>query len=102
VKDFEHHFSNTIKDQSFRPGELILVLNEKIEPSSNVKCKPHYFSPMVIVLHSTNGAYHLAEVDGSISRLKFAVFHSIPYHSHSPTMLEVTHLINADTQMQEG
>jgi hypothetical protein len=74
VKDFECRFSNTIKDQSFRPGELVLVLNKKIEPSSNAKCKPRYFSPMVVVSCSRNGAYHLAEVDGSISRLKFVAF----------------------------
>jgi len=57
---------------------------------------------MVVVSRSRNGAYHLAEVDGSISRLKFAAFCLIPYHSRLPTMLEVTHLIDADTQMQEG
>jgi len=102
VKDFEHRFSNTIKDWSFRLGKLVLVLNKKIEPSSNVKCKPCYFGPMVVILCSTNGIYHLTEVDGYISRLKFAAFHLIPYHSHLPTTLEVTHLIDADMDTIAG
>jgi hypothetical protein len=57
---------------------------------------------MVVILCSTNGIYHLTEVDGYISRLKFAAFHLIPYHSHLPTTLEVTHLIDADMDTIAG
>jgi hypothetical protein len=96
IKDFERRFSNTITDRSFKPGELVLVLNKKIEPASNAKCKPRYFGPMVVVSRNTNGAYHLAEVDGSISKLKFAAFRLIPYHTRSQTRLEVTQLIDGD------
>jgi hypothetical protein len=51
---------------------------------------------MVVISHSINGAYHLAEVDGSVSKLKFAVFHLIPYHPRSPSTLEVMQFINVD------
>ncbi|KAJ8580940.1 hypothetical protein M405DRAFT_887474 [Rhizopogon salebrosus TDB-379] len=97
VKDFEHRFANTISDCEFKPGDLILVLNKRIEPSSNAKCKPRYFGPMVVVSRSMHGAYRLAEVDGSVSKLKFAAFHIIPYHARSPSTLEVTQFIDIDT-----
>ncbi|KAG1797722.1 uncharacterized protein HD556DRAFT_1440684 [Suillus plorans] len=52
VKDFQHRFSKTIQDYAFKPGDLILVLNKKIEAVSNAKCKPRYFRPMVVVSQS--------------------------------------------------
>ena len=74
IADFECRFTHTIRDFDFKPGSLVLVLNKKIEPASNTKCKPHYFGPMVVVSHSQNGSYRLAEVDGTISKLKFTAF----------------------------
>lgn len=94
IKDFERCFARTIKDYSFPPGSLILVLNKKIEAASNAKCKPRYFGPMVVVSRSQGGSYQLAELDGSLSKLKFAAFRIIPYHAHSPTSLEVTQFID--------
>jgi len=83
-----------IHEYDFKPGTLVLVLNKKIEAASNAKCKPRYFGPMVIISHSTNGSYHLSEIDGSVSKLKFAAFQLIPYHTHSLSSLEVTQFIN--------
>ncbi|OAX31892.1 hypothetical protein K503DRAFT_702979 [Rhizopogon vinicolor AM-OR11-026] len=97
IKDFEQHFANIISDRTFKSGDLVLVLNKKIEPSSNVKCKLCYFGPMVVISRSINGAYCLAEVDGSVSKLKFAAFHLIPYHVRSPSTLEVTQFIDIDS-----
>jgi hypothetical protein len=36
---------------------------------------------MVIVHQTTHGAYILAEMDGTVSKLRFAAFHVIPYHA---------------------
>jgi hypothetical protein len=36
---------------------------------------------MVIVHQTTHGAYILTEMDGAISKLRFATFHVIPYHA---------------------
>ena len=94
IADFEHHIANSIHDYDFEPGSLVLVLNKKIEPLSNVKCKPRYFSPMVVVKRSQNGSYRLAEVDGSVSKLRFAAFHLVPYHARSLEVVEVTQFVD--------
>jgi hypothetical protein len=36
---------------------------------------------MVIVWQTTHGAYILAEMDGTISKLRFSTFCIIPYHA---------------------
>src|SRR5437660_894778 len=95
IADFERRFANIIHDHDFQPGDLVLVLNRKVEPSSNAKCKPRYFGPMLVVSRSTNGSYHLAEVDGSMSKLKFATFHLVPYFSCSLEHFEVTKFLSS-------
>ena len=94
ITDFECRFANTIHDFDFKPGSLVLVLNKKIKPVSNAKCKPRYFRPMIIVSCAQNRSYHLTEVDGTISKLKFAMFRLIPYFPYSLSALEVTQFVN--------
>jgi hypothetical protein len=97
IRDFEKRFANTIHHYDFSPGSLVLVLNKKIESASNTKCKPRYFGPMLVVSRSQGGSYRLAELDGSVSKLKFAAFRIIPYHPRSPTSIEVTQFIKPNT-----
>jgi len=76
--------------KSIYPG--VLVLNKKIKATSNAKCHPHHdFRPMVVILKTHNGLYHFAEIDGTISKLRFAAFQIISYHTHSLKSLPVTH-----------
>jgi hypothetical protein len=96
IADFERRFAHAIRNYNFQPGALVLVLNKKIEAASNAKCKPRYFGPMVVVSRSTGGSYRLAELDGLVSRLKFAAFRIVPYHPRSSSTLEVTQFINPD------
>jgi len=49
---------------------------------------------MVVISRSQGGSYRLGELDGSISKLKFAAFRIIPYHPRSPTSIEVTQYID--------
>jgi hypothetical protein len=65
----------------FPPSDLILVHNSRIEASLDRKTKPRWIGPMVIVRQTTHGAYILAEIDGAISKLRFAAFCVIPYHA---------------------
>jgi hypothetical protein len=95
IAEFEHHFSQTIHVYDFKPGTLVLVLNKKIEAALNAKCKPRYFWPMVVISCSTNGSYCLSEINGSVSKLKFAAFRLIPYHACLLSSLKVTQFINS-------
>jgi len=83
TRDFERKNANKVYSYDFKPGELVLVLNKRIEPEIGRKCKPHYFGPMAVVRRLRNGTYILAEVNGTISRLKFAAFCLILYCPHS-------------------
>ena len=51
---------------------------------------------MVIVSRSQNGSYRLAEVDGTVSKLKFAAFRLIPYFSRSLDTIKVTQFVNPE------
>jgi len=46
IAEFERRHKHTIVDYDFRPGELVLVLNKKIEPALSRKGKPRYFGPL--------------------------------------------------------
>ncbi|KIM50305.1 hypothetical protein SCLCIDRAFT_34427 [Scleroderma citrinum Foug A] len=96
VSNFERRFATTIRDFDFKPGSLVLVLNKKVQPASHAKCKPRYFGPMVVISCSQNGSYHLAEVDGTVSKLKFVTFCLIPYFPWSLSLLEVTQFVNPE------
>jgi hypothetical protein len=74
IRDFEKKNANRIHDYKFNIGDLVLVLNKKIEPGVGRKCQPRYFGPMIVVQRLTSGAYILVEVNGAILRLKFAAF----------------------------
>jgi hypothetical protein len=95
IKDFIQRHKNVIHDYDFIPGELVLVLNKKIEEGTNRKCRTHYFGPMVVVERLSSGAYHLAEVNGAISRLKFAAFRLTPYFARSTKSVDVTEYVDS-------
>jgi hypothetical protein len=92
TRQFEKHFANTIRDYDFAPGSLILVRNTL--PNMD-KMKPRYLSPMVILWCTRNGAYHLGELDGAISKLRYAAFRLIPYHARSRSLIPVTHVVGS-------
>jgi len=48
TQKFKRKNINRIVDYDFKTGELVLVLNKKIEPDIGQKCKPCYFGPMVV------------------------------------------------------
>jgi len=95
IQDFEKRNVNWICNYDFGTGELVLVLNKKIEPDVDRKGKPRYFGPMVVVKHLQSGAYLLAEVNGAVSHLKFAAFRLIPYQPRSRKRLEITEFVDS-------
>jgi hypothetical protein len=58
--------------------------------------KPRYLGPMIVLRRTQNGAYRLGELDGTVSKLRFAAFHLIPYHARSRAFIPVTHVVDSD------
>jgi hypothetical protein len=90
ARQFKKQFANTICDYDFTPSSLILICNTL--PNMN-KMKPCYLGLMVILWCTLNGAYHLGELDGAISKLCYAAFQLIPYHACSRSFIPVTHVV---------
>jgi hypothetical protein len=51
---------------------------------------------MVVIWRTHNGAYHLAELDGMVSKLRYTAFRLIPYHARSPSFILVTRIVDCD------
>ena len=96
IQQFERQHKNTIADLNFRPGDLVLVRNAGADSELGRKTKPRYFGPMVVIRRSRNGAYRLAEIDGAISKLRYAAFRLVPYFSRSRTSIPVTRLLDRE------
>ena len=60
------------------------------------KTKPHYLSPMVVIRRSRTSSYCLAELDGAVSKLRYATFHLVPYLTCSCASIPITRLLDHD------
>jgi len=93
ARQFEKHHVNTIRDFDFAPGALVLV---RSAGSDMDKTRPRYYGPMVVLRRTRNGAYRLSELDGAVSRLRYAAFRLIPYHARSRSFIPVTQVVGGD------
>jgi len=96
IRQFEHQHANTIASHDFHPGRLVLVRNSGVESDLGRKTKPRYFGPMVVIRRTRNGTYRLMELDGMVSKLRYAAFRIIPYFARSQTLIPVTHVLDRD------
>jgi len=96
VQQFEKQYQNSIKSYKFRPGDLVLIRSAGADSELANKIRPRYSGPMVVVRRSRNGAYRLAELDGAVSKLRYAAFRLIPYFSRSRTSIPVTRILDRD------
>jgi hypothetical protein len=98
IREFERHFRVNIKLHNFQPGAYVLVRNLKVEYELSKKTKPRYLGPMVVVCRTKGGSYMLAELDGTISKLRFAVFCIIPYYPRCNKRVSVTEMTGVDNE----
>ena len=97
MQQFERQYERIIRDcYDFKPSTLVLVRNSSIETDLGRKSKPRYFGPMAVVRRTPNDSYRLAELDGAVSKLRFAAFRFVPYHARSRTLIPVTRLVEHD------
>jgi hypothetical protein len=94
VEHFEKVFRNTIASYDFQPGALVLVRNSRVEVELNRKSKPRYLGPMIVLRRTKGGSYILSELDGAVSRLRFAAFRLIPYYPRSYVSIPITRLVD--------
>ena len=93
ARRFERQHANTIRDFDFASGALVLV---RSAGSDMDKTRPRYYGPMVVLRRTRHGAYRLSELDGAISRLRYAAFRLIPYHARSRSFIPVTQVVGGD------
>ena len=74
IHQFKRWYENTLLAYDFKPGDLVLMRNSTMEPNIGCKTKPCYVRPMVVLRRTHNGAYRLAELDGAVSKLRYAAF----------------------------
>ncbi len=102
ARHFEEANRNLIKDFNFDPGKLVLVRNSRVDGDVGGKAKPRYFGPMIVLRRTTRGSYVLSELDGSISKLRFAAFRLVPYHPRDLRSVPVTKITDlSPTQLDD-
>ena len=60
--------------------------------------KPHYLGLMVVLRRTTGGSYLLAELDSSISHLRYAAFRLLLYYPRMHIAIPVTDLTRLNDQ----
>src|SRR6267154_1985884 len=98
MKDFERAHLSQITDIEHEPGSLVLVRNLSVEAELSCKTKPRYLGPMIVVRKMAGGSYILAELDGSMSKLRYAAFRIIAYHVRNKTRIAVTKITGMDDE----
>ncbi|KZV90841.1 hypothetical protein EXIGLDRAFT_616384 [Exidia glandulosa HHB12029] len=95
MQDFTRRFGSSIKDFNFRPGDLVLVRNTRIEKDlGRKKTDDRYYGPMLVVERHAGGSYVVAELDGAVSMLHCAAFRLFPYFPRIHQPLDVSDILD--------
>lgn len=102
VRQLEKDQAKNIKDFNFVPGMLVIVKNSRFDKGLTNKTKPRYLGPMVVIRRTKGGSYILSELDGSLSKLRFAAFRLMPYLPRDIHSVPVTRLQDVPDDELEG
>ena len=88
VLQYEKDHLNRITTRKFKPGDLVLMRNTRVEDTLGRKMWPRYLGPLIVIKqHKKSGAYILAEMDGATLHQPVAEFRIIPYHARKSIQL---------------
>jgi hypothetical protein len=98
----EKEFGEVIRNYDFRPGELVLMRNTRVEKELSRKTKPRYLGPLVVIArHGTHGSYTIAELDGSALLQRVGAFRLIPYFQRGTATLDIPAFVKEQVRMLE-
>lgn len=80
---FRKYHGTQIQNYDFKPGDLVLVRNTRIEQELNRKFKERWLGPFAVVKRIGGGGYVLCELNGTVLAEKVAEFRVIPFYSRS-------------------
>ena len=87
---------------TFEENDLVLVRNSVVDKELGSKTMPRYLGPMVVIRQTRGNSYILAELDGTISKLKYAAYWLFPYRPRNPNNIQVTKIVSlTDEEMKE-
>ncbi|KLO04806.1 hypothetical protein SCHPADRAFT_917886 [Schizopora paradoxa] len=92
--DFEKRFAKTIKNKIYEPGALVMVRNSRIHMELNRKTKPKFLGPMVVLRRTKGGSYLLSDLNGAISKSRYAAFRLLPYFQRSNSSIPITRIVD--------
>ena len=79
-EQFEKRFIKKLQKESYKPGELVLMRNTRVETGLDRKTKPRYLGPYEVERKTRGGAYILNELDGTpYPQNNVAAFRLLPY-----------------------
>ena len=87
VLQYERDNLNRIITKTFKPGDLVLMRNTRVEDTLGRKMWPRYLGPLIVIRRNKGGAYVLAEMDGATLHQPVAEFRVIPYHARKAIQL---------------
>jgi len=67
-------------EEDHQPGTLVIIRNSAIETSHSRKHQDRWLGPMVVVRRTQGGSYILAELNGEVSKLRYAATRVKRYH----------------------
>jgi hypothetical protein len=86
---FEKRFIKKLQKEAYKPGELVLVRNNRVEMELDRKTKPRYLGPFEVVRRNAGGAYKLMELDGTEMARATAAYRLLPYITRNHWFMKI-------------